>query len=304
MSRILKSRIVAAAMAGAGVALVAGSAAAQPSTIYVGNDGEFPESIASARDGTIFVGSMGKSMVLKAAPGAGSVEPFITEGLQTVVGVFVHGSTLWVCSSAGFGEEGATYANAYDANSGDMIGSYEFPGGGFCNDFAVGRDGSVYVSDTTGARILVLKPDASELEVFVEDAELLAGVDGLAILDGELIANSVTTNRLFLIEVNDAFEYGGITELELSQAIEGPDGMRTLASDQGILLVEGNRLDLVTIDGFQATVEVLEEGFEGATAVAQVEDTAYVVEAKLDYLFDPDLGDPGEFNAFAVPIPE
>lgn len=303
MSRTLNSCLVAAA-AGAGVILAAGVAAAQPANVLVGNDREFPESITSTRDGTLFIGSMGKAMVLRVAPGATTAEPFITEGLQTVVGVFAHEGTLWVCSSSGFGEPGPTYANSYDIASGDLTGSYEFPGGGFCNDFAVGRDGSVYVADTTGGRILVLKPGASELEVFHEDTEMLAGVDGLAILDGELVANSVTTSKLFMIEINDAYEFGGIVELTPSRPIEGPDGMRALPTDDGLLLVEGNRLDLVTINGNQASVQVLQVGFSGATAVAQIGNTAYVLEGKLDYLFNPDLGDPGEFNAVAVSLPE
>ncbi len=299
---LVKGLAVAAA---AGAMTVGTGAIAQPANVFVGNEGEHPESITSARDGTLFIGLMGQSAVYRAAPGADTAEPFITDGLQTVVGVFAHGGTLWVCSSSGFGEEGPTFANSYDIETGDLTGSYEFPGGGFCNDFAVGRDGSVYVSDTTGARILVLRPGASELEVFHEDADVLAGVDGLGILDGELIANSVTTNRLFFIEIDDSYNFRGITELALSQPVEGPDGMRTLDTDDGLLLVEGNRLVRVSV-GFSdgtADIEVIEEGFEGATAVTQVGDTAYVTEAKLDYLFNPDLGDPGEFNAIAVPLP-
>lgn len=298
------SNRIALLAAGACLAAMATPALAQPADIFIGNEGEHPESITSTRDGTIFVGGMGTSTVYKAEPGATVVTPFITEGLQMVVGVFAHGGTLWVCSSSGFGEEGPTYANSYDIATGELTGSYEFPGGGFCNDFAVGRDGSVYVADTTGARILVLRPDAEELEVFHEDADLLAGVDGLGILDGELIANSVTTNRLFLIDITESYNFGGITEMSLSQPVEGPDGMRTLPTDDGLLMVEGNRLVRVTVNGAQANIEVLADGFEGATAVTLVGDTAYVSEAKVNYLFDPSLGDPGEFNARAVQIGE
>lgn len=301
MTKPLGTGIAAAATAGA-LTLAVG-AMAQPATVFIGDDREHPESITSTRDGTLFIGLMGKSAVYRVDSGATTAEPFITDGLQTVVGVFAHGGTLWVCSSSGFGEEGPTFANSYDIESGNLTGSYEFPGGGFCNDFAVGRDGSVYIADTTGARILVLLPGASALEVFHEDADLLAGVDGLGILDGELIANSVTTDRLFQIEITDSYQFGGIQELALSRPVEGPDGMRTLDTDDGLLLVEGNRLVLVdNVGNGAADVTVLQEGFDGATAVTQVGDTAYVVEAKLDFLFDPNLGDPGTFNAIPVPL--
>ena len=288
-------------VAGAGLVAFSALVLAQ-ATIFIGNDREHPESITSTRDGTIFVGLMGKSAVYRIAPGATNAEPWITGGLNTVVGVFAHGGSLWVCSSAAFGTEDPTFANEYDIATGQLLGSYQFPGGGFCNDFAVGRDGTVYVSDTTGARILALRPDASELIVFLEDADLLAGVDGLAILDGELVANSVTTDRLFVIEINDAYEFGGITELALSQPIDGPDGMRTLSDDDGLLLIEGDRLVRVNIDGGDATIEVLQVGFGGATAVTQVGGIAYVVEAKLSYMFNPDLGDPGIFSAIPVDL--
>lgn len=286
----------------AGTMVLSVPALAQPGTIFIGNDREHPESITTASDGSIFIGSWGKSAVYRVRADTGTVEPWITTGLNTVVGVFAHGSALWVCSSAPFGSDGPTFANSYDVATGDLTGSYQFPGGGFCNDFAVGRNGAVFMSDTTNARILVLQPGASELTVFAEDADLLAGVDGLAILDGELVANSVTANRLLMIEIDDDFAFGGITELTLSQPVEGPDGMRTLRTDDGILLVEGDRLVLVTIDGITADIKVIQEGFEGATAVTQAGGFAYVIEAKLAYIFDPDLGDPGEFNAIPVDL--
>ncbi len=286
----------------AALALMATAASAQ-TTITIGSDGEHPESITTGRDGTLFIGSWGKSAVYRVTPGATSAEPFITEGLDTVAGVFASGDTLWVCSSAGISGDGPAAARAYDIASGDLKGSYDFPGGGFCNDFAVGRDGTLFASDTSNARILALKPGELEFTVFAEDADLLAGVDGLAILDGELIANSVTQSTIIYIEITPDFGFGGMHALPLSQPVEGPDGMRALANDQGILLIEGNRLDMVTLDSTHATITVLQDGFDGATGVTERGHMAYVVEGKLAYLFNADMGDPGAFNAIPVPLP-
>ncbi len=287
----------------AGLVALSAVAWAQPAMIVIGNDGEHPESITTSPDGTtLFIGSLGKSAVYRVPVNGGTVEPFITDGLNMVTGVFAVGDTLWVCSSSDFNGDGPAYANAYDLATGDLKNAYELPGGGFCNDFAVGRDGTVFVSDTAKGRILALRPGASELTVFVQD-DLLAGVDGLALLDGDLIANSVTTNKLLVIDILADFTYGSIREVAPSQPLEGPDGMRALRSDQGLLLIEGNRLDLVTLAGPQADVQVLQDGFNGATGVTQVGHAAYVVEGKLNYLFDPTLGDPGEFDATLVPVP-
>lgn len=283
-------------------ALAATAASAQP-TIVIGSDGEHPESITTGPNGTLFIGSWGKSAVYRVASGATTAEPFITDGLDTVAGVFASGDTLWVCSSAGITGDGPASAKAYDIASGDLKASYDFPGGGFCNDFAVGRDGTLYASDTANARILQLKAGEAAFTVFAEDAEILAGVDGLAILDGELIANSVTQNTIIYIEITPEFGFGGMHAIPLSQPIEAPDGMRTVSDDNAILLIEGNRLDLVTLDSAHATITVLQEGFDGATGVTQLGHNAYVVEGKLAYLFNADMGDPGAFNAIPVPIP-
>ena len=47
--------------------------------------------------------------------------------------------------------------------------SYAFPGSGLCNDIAVAKDGTVYATDTTGARVLRLKKGATALDVWAAD---------------------------------------------------------------------------------------------------------------------------------------
>jgi hypothetical protein len=128
-------------------------------------------------------------------------------------------------------------------------------------------------------------------------------VNGVTILDGELVANSTTTDRLLLVEITDAFGFGGISVLPLSQPIDAPDGMRALADDQALLLVDNGRLLRVTIRANAATVTVVRDGFNGPTAVVELAGAAYVVEGKLAYYFDTTLGDPGAFTAIRVALP-
>jgi hypothetical protein len=66
-----------------------------------------------------------------------------------------------------------------------------------------------------------------------------------------------------------------------------------------MLLVEGGRLDEVTIDGDKADVKVLKEGMPGITAVTLVDGMAYVAEAKLNLRNDA-TKDPGPFRAIGV----
>jgi sugar lactone lactonase YvrE len=132
---------------------------------------------------------------------------------------------------------------------------------------------------------------------------VLAGADGLALLeDGNLYINSVTQSTLLRIDVKKDGSAGAITKLETSRPLMGPDGMRSVGK-KTLLLVEGGRLDEVTIDGDnpnRAEIKVLKEGLTGITAVTLTGGNAYVVEAKLNLRADT-TKDPGPFKAMGIP---
>ncbi len=269
----------------------------------------FPESVTSTKDGTLYFGSLGQDAVYRATPSSSKAEVWIrpkSNGLQSVLGVYADeaAGTLWVCASATGGRGGApvvgeTALKAFNLKDASFKASYAFPGNGLCNDMAVARDGTLYVSDTTQARILRLKKGASSLDVWSADPMLLGTVDGLALLaDGALYANSVGQGTLLKIPVNADGAAGAIVKLEPSRPLQGPDGMRTVGANT-LLLVEGGRLDEVTISGTKAEVKVLKEGMPGVTAVTLAEGTAYVAEARLNVRSSAD--DPGPFRAIGVP---
>jgi len=97
--------------------------------------------------------------------------------------------------------------------------------------------------------------------------------------------------------------------LTTSMEIDQPDGMRLSAGGK-MLLVEGRgkdgngRLDEVTVNGDTATIRVIKDHYMLPTAVTTVGNTAYVLEAKLNYQRDPALKgkDPAPFKAYAVPL--
>jgi sugar lactone lactonase YvrE len=271
----------------------------------------FPESLTSTKNGAIYVGSLGQDSVFRAAPKESKADTWIrpkTNGLQTVLGVFADepAGTLWVCASAGGGRNGApvvgeTALKAFSLRDAAFKASYPFPGNGLCNDIAVAKDGTVYATDTTGARVLRLKKGASAFDVWASDAMLLATADGIALLaDGSVYVNSVGQGTLLRIPVKADGSAGPITKLETSRPLQTPDGMRSVGS-RTMLLVEGaGRLDEVTIAGDKATIKVLKEGLTGPTAVTLVGNMAYVAEARLNDRNDP-TKDPGPFRAVGVP---
>jgi sugar lactone lactonase YvrE len=228
-----------------------------------------------------------------------------------VLGVFADepAGTLWVCASAAGGRNGApvvgeTALKAFSLKDASFKASYAFPGSGLCNDIAVAKDGTVYATDTTGARVLRLKRGASALDVWAADTMLLATADGIAVLaDGSIYVNSVGQGTLLRIPVKADGSAGPITKLATSRPLQTPDGMRSVGR-MTMLLVEGaGRLDEVTISGDKAEIKVLKEGLTGPTAVTLVGGMAYVSEARLNFRNDPKLRDqdPGPFRAVGVP---
>jgi sugar lactone lactonase YvrE len=292
------------------VAAVAGLQAADRPEITFTDGKIFPESLTSTKNGTIYFGSLGQDSVYRATGKEEKASVWIqpkSNGLMTVLGVFADepAATLWVCASATGGRGGTpvvgeTALKAFNLKDASFKASYPFPNGGLCNDIAVAKDGTVYATDTTGARVLRLKKGATAFEAWAADAMLLGTVDGVALLaDGNVYVNSVGQGTLLRIPVKADGSAGAITKLETSKPLTQPDGMRSVGS-KTMLLVEGaGRLDEVTINGDKAEIKVLREGLTGPTAVTVAGGMAYVAEARLNFRNDPKLReqDPGPFRA-------
>jgi sugar lactone lactonase YvrE len=256
------------------------------SEITISDTMVMPESITSSRDGDVFFGSTAKGNIYRAQPGSAQAELWIdatTAGLTNVLGVLAddHNRTLWVCSNATGGRGGApvtgqTALRAFDLASRAPTGSWVFPGGGFCNDIAIAADGTAYATDTTGRRVLRLRPGGSALELWVAD-DRLNGLDGIAILNGSVYVNCFFTGELYRSAIQPDGSAGVLAKLEVSITFTRPDGLRT-AGPNKMLQAEGQgRLTEITINGDRAEVRVLREDVTGATAVTQVGDSAFVL---------------------------
>jgi len=292
------------------VASVCGLQAADRPEITFADARIFPESLTSTKNGDLYFGSLGLDAVYRATSKESQATVWITpksNGLTTVLGVLADekAGVLWVCASASGGRGGQPFVGetalkAFNLKDASFKASYPFPGNGLCNDIAVAKDGTVYAADTIQARVLRLKKGATALDVFASDPMLLATADGLALLDdGNLYINSVGQGTLNRIDINKDGSAGKITKLEPSRPLQGPDGMRSVGK-KTMLLVEGGRLDEVTINGDKAEIKVLKEGMPGITAVTLTGGMAYVAEAKLNLRADA-TKDPGPFKAFGIP---
>lgn len=284
--------------------------------VLIGDEAVYPESITSTMDGALITGSM-KGVLFRAAPhetvAKAWARPSVEDGQQPAIfGVLAHDAsrTLWVCTGRNTFQGGGpapTALIALDLETGARKSAYVFPppAGSVCNDIAVARDGTVYATDTRNARLLRLAKGGKELQVVGTDPKL-AGIDGLAFAeDGTLYVNSVTLNTMVRVQLRADGSLGELTNLELSQPIAGPDGLRLIAGNR-FLQAEGigGRITIVTIQGDSAQIRTLREGLNSSPGVTLAGNTAYAVEGKIGYLLDPKLKgqDPGEFRILAIPL--
>jgi streptogramin lyase len=252
--------------------------------VTVNDTGVSPESLTSSQDGTVFFGSRGKGNIYRAAPGASQAEPWIqasATGLTNVFGVLADDKTgtLWVCSNSTGGRGGApvvgqTSVRTFDLKTGSAKGTYPIPGGGICNDIALAVDGTAYISETSGNRVLRLKPGATMPEVWILDPQL-AGVDGISVLaDGAVYVNTYFAGLLLRIPVAADGSAGPMVQLETSIPMKNPDGLRSIGPRTLLQIENAGRVTEITVDGTRADVRVVGETPNGATGVTLVGDTA------------------------------
>ena len=300
--RLIKAAIAAFVAFSLSVSVVS----AGPSPLDLPGERAFPESVTATQDGTIYVGSLDSSGIMRIEPGTSTAQIWIkpgTFGLRSVLGVLAdeRSNTLWACSNdlsaigvAGGSTEAGSALKGFDLKTGagkisaKLVGEHVI-----CNDIAIGADGSAYVTNTSAAQILRLRPGTDRLEIWTSHPLLAppasggAGLDGIAFgADGNLYVDTYTPGELFRVNVKEG-EAVGVTKLKPSRPLVLTDAIRPLGGN-AFLIVEGNgRLDRLVIDGDTATVETLRDGFAVPTGVAVVRRIAWVSEGQLSFLFDP-----------------
>lgn len=290
-----------------------------PTDISIPGTGVFPESITARSDGTLYIGSVGKAQIYRVAPGESTAQPFIqpgTGGMKQIFGVFADegSNTLWACSNQlGAGPPGSSppqpsALHGFDLETGAAKASHALPEGGMCNDIAVGANGDVYASDTSGMQVLRLA-DGAALEAWSPAGAFgpAGGVlDGIAVVGGRVIVNTLATNKLFAVEVAPDGKAGKVTELVLSAPLSGPDGMRAYGDDAVLTTDSTGKIQHVVISGDNATVTAVKDGLDGPVSVAVVGDTGYALEGQLAIMFAPPGGTPPQekpYRAVAFPLP-
>jgi hypothetical protein len=284
------------------VALLTGLAqAASAAEILIVDAKSQPESLTVAPGGILFVGSASTPFVYKVRPGSTTAEKFVDASAEGA-GTFFFGmladaatNTLWTCQLTPVPGTAPvqrhTALRGFDLSTGAQKLRWDLPGGNStCNDFSVGPDKALYISDTSNSKIYRLPAGAAAAELFLEDRALY-GIDGITFLDGTLYVNNVFSNNLYRIPVDAAGKPGQPVDIWMDQPVKGPDGMR--AANGKLLLAENGsgKISVITVNGDKASVTVIKEGLKTPTAVEPAGDIIWVAER-------------GAGRAVSIPMPK
>jgi sugar lactone lactonase YvrE len=261
---------------------------ASASEILIADAKSQPESLTMAPGGVLFVGSASTPFVYKVRAGSSTAEKFVDASAEGP-GTFFFGmladassNTLWTCQLTPVPDATPlrrhTALRGFDISTGAQKVRWNLPGdNSTCNDFAIGPDKALYITDTASGRIFKLLPGASTAELFLEHRTLM-GVDGITFLNGTLYDNNVFFNKLYRIPVDAAGKAGEPVDIWMDQPVKGPDGMRAA---NGKLIVAENgsgKISVITVNGDKASVKVIKEGLTTPTGVEPVGDTIWITE--------------------------
>ena len=273
----------------AGLALLMGfGQAASADEILVADAKSQPESMTVAPGGVLIVGSASSPFVYKVRSGSSTAEKFIDASSEPS-GTFFFGmladassNTLWTCQLTPVPDSTParrhTALRGFDLTTGAQKIRWNLPGdNSTCNDFAIGPDKALYVTDTANGKIYRLQAGASTADLFLEH-RTLAGVDGITFLNGTLYVNNVVFNKLYRIPIDAAGKPGQPEDIWMDQPVKGPDGMRAA---NGKLIVAENgagKISVITVNGDKASVTVIKEGYNTPTGVEPAGNTLWIAE--------------------------
>jgi sugar lactone lactonase YvrE len=236
----------------------------------------------------LIVGSASTPFIYKVPSGSSTADKFVdasAEGPGTFFfGMLADASSnmLWACQLTPVPNATPvrrhTALRGFDLSTGAPKIRWNLPGdNSTCNDFSIGPDKALYITDTANGKIYKLPAGASAADLFLESRALM-GIDGITFLDGTLYVNNVISNNLYRIPVDASGKAGQPVDIWMDQPVKGPDGMRAA---NGKLFVAENgsgKISVITVNGDKASITVIKEGLKTPTAVEPAGDTLWIAE--------------------------
>src|ERR1700743_2347978 len=153
---------------------------ASAAEVLIGDAKAQPESLTIAPGGVLYVGSASTPFIYKVRPGSTTAEKFVdasAEGAGTFFfGMLADGgaNTFWPGHLTPLPDtkpvKRHTALRGFDLSTGAQKLRWDLPGdNSTCNDFSIGPDKALYISDTANSRIYKLAAGATTAELFLED---------------------------------------------------------------------------------------------------------------------------------------
>lgn len=275
-------------IATAAVALFAFCAPAFAAEILIKDDKSQPESMTAAPNGDLYVGSASSAFVYKVKKGSSTPEVFVDASAEGP-GTFFFGqladgatNTLWTCQLTPVANSNPvqrhTALRGFDLKTGKEKLRWNLPGdNSTCNDFTIGPDKALYISDTANAKIFRLAPGATSAELWL-DHRNVTGIDGLTFMNGTLYYNSVFFNNLYRVPVGADGKAGTPVQIWMDAPVKGIDGMRAAGNKLFVAENGSGKIHYLTINGDTAHVTVIKEGLKTPTGVEPAGDTLWIAE--------------------------
>lgn len=285
------------------------AAAIDKTSIALPTDFQYPNGIARASNGTLYVGSVTSGKILRIQPN-GRMEAFFPGSNEifaaTSLRLDEQRGILWGTSPDFLGVRGADgkvtrrphRIFALDIQTGKVLRVILMPDGGFGNDMAIDPQGGVYITDSNRPRIYYLAPGAKQLQIWAEDERLRSQPVGLAGIaratNGIVVVGLFSAGRLF--KVTPSPQGTQVEAISLPRSIENPDGI-AFTPDGSLLVLEGaiasgnGRLlrirDITTPASKPKAIEVVADKMESPVNLTVAGREIWVTESRIRHRLIP-----------------
>jgi sugar lactone lactonase YvrE len=270
---------------------------------------QYPNGIAHASDGTLYVGSVTSGQILRITP-EGKTETFFPGNDEVFAATSLRldepRGILWGTSPDFLGTRGANgevtrrspRIFALDTRSGEVLRVIPMPDGGFGNDMAIDPTGGIYVTDSSRPWIHYLAPGATQFKTWAEDEQFRAQEIGLAGIarhsSGVLIVGKFSDGELLKITPRPQGK-ATVEPISLARKLENPDGIQ-FAPDGSLLVTEGSvesgngrllRVDVLSPGTEPRPVETLVENLESPVNLTVAGEDIWISEARIRHRLIP-----------------
>lgn len=230
--------------------------------IELDGDTFYPEGIAAAEDGTLYIGSVATGTIVRVPANSTTAEPFLAAGVATagVIGLKVDEDRdlLWFCDSdptdmprtgavVGVSLDDAAEVVRHDLTAPDAPSL-------FCNDLLVDPEGNLWVTESLAGIIYrinaadVMTENSAEIWMRGGLAAPPAGgfgPNGLALAGDTLIVANVGNGALFAVDPASDDPASDARAITLS---EGTTAGATLCGPDGLVSVPGSDDEIVVVE--------------------------------------------------------